>query len=551
MKRHVEGLVRQALSEAIAAGRLRSREAPSFTVEVPSDPKFGDLSTNAALLLARSEGRPPRAVAEAIVPALEAAAPPGWLSGPPEIAGPGFINFRLAPAFWQKMLADALSEGDAYGHSDAGAGRKVQVEFVSANPTGPLTVGHGRNAVIGDTLARLLAATGWAVEREYYFNNAGRQMTMLAQSVRARYVELLGRSIDFPADGYQGEYIRDVARELSETHGDRLLDMADLDPFRDAGERAIFAAIRATQERLGIVFDRYFNEDSLYRSGAVARTIEGLERRGLVVRRDGAVWLSAEAVGLEQDRVIVKSSGEPAYRLPDIAYHLDKLARGYDSIVDVLGADHVAEHREVMAALRALGQEADRVRAVIYQFVTLTRRGQQVKMSTRRAEYVTLDELLDEVGADAVRFFFLLRKSDSHLEFDLELAKQQSTDNPVFYVQYAHARIASVLRQAAESGVVPADRPDLTPLGEAEIEVLRLLATWPDVIETAARDLEPHRIVFYVLELAGAFHRYYNRHRILTDDGVLTQARLALVRCTQRVMRDALGLAGVAAPERM
>ena len=550
MKRHVEALVRQALSEAIAAGRLRSPETPPFAVEVPSDPKFGDLSTNAALVLARSEGRPPRAVAEAVVPYLEAAAPQGWLAGPPEIAGPGFINFRLAPAFWQKMLADALSEGETYGHSEAGADRRVQVEFVSANPTGPLTVGHGRNAVIGDTLARLLAATGSAVEREYYFNNAGRQMTMLAESVRARYQELLGRSVEFPAEGYQGEYIRDIARELIETHGDGL-DAGSLDPFRDAAERAIFATIRATQERLGIVFDRYFNEDSLYGSGAIRATIEALEQRGLVVRREGAVWLSGEAVGLEQDRVIVKSSGEPAYRLPDIAYHLDKLARGYDTVVDVFGADHVAEHREVTAALRALGHDVGRIRAVIYQFVTLTRRGQQVKMSTRRAEYVTLDELLDEVGVDAVRFFFLLRKSDSHLEFDLELAKQQSTDNPVFYVQYAHARIASVLRQAAELGVTPADRPDLTPLGEPEVELLKVLANWPDVVETAARDLEPHRIAFYVLELAGAFHRYYNRHRILTDDRALTQARLALVRCTQGVVRDALGLAGVAAPERM
>ena len=259
MKRHVEALVRQALSEAIAAGRLRSPETPPFAVEVPSDPKFGDLSTNAALVLARSEGRPPRAVAEAVVPYLEAAAPRGWLAGPPEIAGPGFINFRLAPAFWQKMLADALSEGETYGHSEAGADRRVQVEFVSANPTGPLTVGHGRNAVIGDTLARLLAATGSAVEREYYFNNAGRQMTMLAESVRARYQELLGRSVEFPAEGYQGEYIRDIARELIETHGDGL-DAGSLDPFRDAAERAIFATIRATQERLGIVFDRYFNE---------------------------------------------------------------------------------------------------------------------------------------------------------------------------------------------------------------------------------------------------------------------------------------------------
>ena len=551
MKRHVEALVRQALSDAIAAGRLRSRDVPAFAVEVPADPKFGDLSTNAALVLARSEGRPPRAVAEALVPHLTAAAPAGWLAGPPEIAGPGFVNFRLAPAFWQRMLREALDDGDAYGRSDVGARRRVQVEFVSANPTGPLTVGHGRNAVIGDTLARLLGVTGWTVEREYYFNNAGRQMTVLAQSVRARYLELVGRDAGFPEDGYRGEYIRDIARGLVERHGDALVHGDDLTPFRDAAEQAIFATIRATQERLGIVFDRYFNEDSLYRSGAIQRTLDDLEAHGLIERREGAVWLRGQAVGLPQDRVLVKSSGEPAYRLPDIAYHRDKLDRGLDVVVDVLGADHLAEHQEVAAALRALGHDTARIRPVIYQFVTLTRHGEQVKMSTRRAEYVTLDELLDEVGVDAARFFFLMRKSDSHLEFDLDLAKKQSTDNPVFYVQYAHARIASVFRQAAELGIATEGDTDLAPLGDAEVECLRVLATWPDVVDTAARDLEPHRIVFHALELAGAFHRYYNRHRIITDDRVLTAARLALVGAVQQVLRSALALAGVAAPERM
>jgi arginyl-tRNA synthetase len=550
MKRHVEGLLRQALSAAVAAGDLRSRELPSFAVEVPADPKFGDLSANVALVLARAEGRRPHAIAETIVGHLGAVTPAGWLLAAPEIAGPGFINFRLAPAFWQRMLREALAEGEGYGRIAPIDGRRAQIEFVSANPTGPLTVGHGRNAVIGDTLARLLERTGWRIEREYYFNNAGRQMTMLAASVRARYLELIGRSVTFPEDGYQGEYIRDIAGTLVASHGDALAEN-DLAVFRDAAERSIFGAIRATQDRLGVRFDRYFNEDSLYREGAIQRTLDALDQRGLVVRRDGAVWLRGEAVGLEQDRVLVKSSGEPAYRLPDIAYHLDKLRRAFDMIVDVLGADHIAEHQEVAAALRALGEDVSRIHPVIYQFVTLTRHGEQVKMSTRRAEYVTLDELLDEVGVDAARFFFLMRKSDSHLEFDLDLAKQQSTDNPVFYVQYAHARIASVLRQAAETGITIEAEPDLTPLGDAEVEALRTLATWPDTVDAAARDLEPHRIVFYALDLAGAFHRYYNRHRILTEDRGLTQARLALVRCIQQVLRSALGLAGVAAPERM
>jgi arginyl-tRNA synthetase len=550
MKRHLERLLRQALSDAIDAGDLPTQpavELPVIGLDVPSDARFGDLASNVALVLAKRVGRPPRKVADAILAHLRDAG--GWLAGT-EVAGPGFINFRFAPAFWRMVLADALAAGESYGRAETGAGRRMQVEFVSANPTGPLTVGHGRNAVLGDTLARLFEWTGWTVEREYYFNNAGRQMKLLGDSVRARYLERLGRDGAFPEDGYQGEYIRDVAGDLVTRHGEALVDHTGA-AFREAAEQGIFATIRATQERLGIHFDRYFNEDGLYRSGAIERVVAALEARGLVDRREGALWLRGDAVGLEKDRVLVKSSGEPAYRLPDIAYHEDKLARGYDLVVDVLGADHIEEHREVVAALRALGHDTSRIRVVIYQFVTLTRGGQQVKMSTRRAEYVTLDELIDEVGTDAVRFFFLSRKSDSHLEFDLELAKRQSTENPVFYVQYAHARIASVLRQAAEAEVVPAASPDLASLGDAEVEVLRVLATWPDVVDVAARDLEPHRVAFWVLELAGAFHRYYNAHRILTDDPALTQARLAVVRAVQQVLRGALGLMGVRAPERM
>ena len=547
MKRHLEGLLRQALSAAMTDGALALAALPPLSIETPADPRFGDLACNVAMVVARELGRPPRAIAELILARLQD--PAGWLAGA-EVAGPGFINFRFTLAFWQMILREALTAGESYGSSTAGAGRRVQVEFVSANPTGPLTVGHGRNAVLGDTLARLLERAGWRVEREYYFNNAGRQMMLLGESVRARYLALIGRSTVFPEEGYQGEYIRDIARGLVEQHGEALAD-ADGGVFRKVAERSILAAIRATQDRLGITFDHYFNENSLYESGTLDRALGTLEQHGLVARRDGAVWLRGEAVGLEQDRVLVKSSGEPAYRLPDIAYHEDKLGRGYDVIIDVLGADHIAEHGEVLAALRGLGHDTARIRAVIYQFVTLTRNGEQVKMSTRRAEYVTLDELLDEVGVDAARFFFLTRKADSHLEFDLELAKQQSTDNPVFYVQYAHARIASVLRQAAEAGIQPESDPDLGPLGDAELEPLRLVAAYPDVVDAAARDLEPHRIVFHALDLAGAFHRYYNTHRILSDDPALTQARLAVVRSVQQVLRSALHLAGVQAPERM
>src|SRR5690606_3571355 len=382
-----------------------------------------------------------------------------------------------------------------------------------ANPTGPLTVGHGRNAVLGDTLARLLEAVSYQVEREYYFNNAGRQMKVLAASVPARYQELVGRPADFPEDGYQGDYIRDIARQLVETKGATIAD-DDEATFRAAAESAIFEDIRATQDRLGIRFDHYFNEDSLYASGAIDDVLKRLEERGLIDRREGAVWLRGEKVGLDKDRVLVESSGEPAYRLADLADHENRLARGVDLIVGVLGADHIAERREVAAALTGRGHDTPRIRPVIYQFVTLTRHGEQVKMSTRRAEYVTLDELLDEVGSDAARFFFLSRKSDSHLEFDLELAKKRSTDNPVYYVQYAHARIMSLYGQARAQGVeLPGavDADDLAALElTEEFELVRQLASYGEVVNVAARDLEPHRVVFYLQELAGALHRFYN-----------------------------------------
>jgi arginyl-tRNA synthetase len=381
-------------------------------------------------------------------------------------------------------------------------------------------------------------------------------MKVLAASVRARYQELVGRPAEFPEDGYQGDYIRDIARGLVESRGASVAD-GDEATFRAAAESAIFADIRSAQERLGIRFDNYFNEDTLYASGAIERVIARLDEHALIERKEGAVWLRGEKVGLDKDRVLVKSTGEPAYRLPDIAYHEDKLARGFDLIVDVLGADHIAEHREVAAALAGLGHDTSRIRPVIYQFVTLTRHGEQVKMSSRKAEYVTLDELLDEVGSDAARFFFLSRKSDSHLEFDLELAKKRSTDNPVYYVQYAHARIMSLYAQARTLGVEP---PEGTPAAEAlapleideEFELIRLLASYGEVVGAAARELEPHRVVFYLQELAAALHRFYNHHRVLGDEAPgRVAARLAMLEAVRRVLVAGLALLGVTAPEKM
>jgi arginyl-tRNA synthetase len=402
----------------------------------------------------------------------------------------------------------------------------------------------------------LLEAVGCEVEREYYFNNAGRQMKVLGESVRARYLELAGRPAAFPEDGYQGAYIAEIARALFDEEGDRLVEEG-VEPFRARAEREIFAEIRRTQSRLGIEFDDYFNEDALYSSGAVDAVVAELDRRGLISRREGAVWLIGEAVGLPKDRVLVKSSGEPAYRLPDIAYHQNKLARDFDELVDVLGADHIEVHREVLAALGALGLPVSRVRPLIYQFVTLTRHGEQIKMSTRKAEYVTLDELIDEVGVDATRFFFLCRKSDSHLEFDLELAKKRSNDNPVFYVQYAHARINNLFAQARLQGHDPDRRPTsaaaLEPLRTAEeFDLIRALGTFGEVVRQAGAELEPHRLVFFLQELAAALHRFYNRHRVLGDEeSGRVAARLALLEAVQRVLRAGLGMLGVTAPERM
>jgi len=428
------------------------------------------------------------------------------------------------------------------------------VEFVSANPTGPLSVGHGRQAVLGDAIARLLTAVGYEVTREYYYNDAGRQMRVLGESTRARYLELLGLPGNFPEDGYQGEYIRDIARELVAAHGEALKDVAEVTPFKEKAEQAIFANIKNTLSQLDVRFDSYFNEHTLYQNGSLDEVIAALREKGLIYEQDGAVWLKTTALGLEQDRVVIKNTGEPTYRLPDIAYHREKFRRDFDWMVNVFGSDHIATVPDVLAGIRALGYDDKKVTVVIHQFVTLTRDGKQVKMSTRKANFVTVDELLEEVGPDVVRFFFLVRRADSQLEFDLDLAKKESQENPVYYVQYAHARLASILRQAAERGL------DLGPLPSAPVQLLsepeelimlKRLAAYPDMVEGAAINLEPHRVVFYLMELVGQFHSYYNKHRVISDDPLLSRARLWLVVALKTVIGNGLRQVGVSAPETM
>jgi len=554
----ITSIVSAAIERARGKGELKSAP-PSITVEEPRDPSHGDRATNVALVIARDEKRAPRAIAEIICANVELPAEVGEVA----VAGPGFINFRMAPAYWQREMRRATAEGPAFFRPQpwelcAGGGQKIQVEFLSANPTGPLTVGHGRNAVLGDTIARMYEAAGFDVTREYYFNDGGRQMKLLGESVRVRYLEELGREATLPEDGYQGEYIRDIARSLVEKRGDALAAAPDNDVLRKAAVDSIFADIRATCERLGIRFTVFTNELDLIRAGRVDAVVAELRKRGLVEERDGAVWLRGEPLGLPKDVVLIRSGPErePTYRTPDIAYHIQKLERGFDLVVDVFGADHIAEHQGVVAAVKALGHDTSTIRAMIYQFVTLTRGGERVKMSTRRATYVTLDELIDEVGADVVRFFFLFRKHDSHLDFDLDLAKRQAPENPVFYVQYAHARLASVFREGEKAGLeLPADRSsiDLDLLADEELALAKRALGLREVMTQSARALEPHRVPFYLLELAGDFHRYYNQpaNRIIGTDRQLSMARLYLAGLLKCAIGSGLGLLGVSAPERM
>jgi arginyl-tRNA synthetase len=565
MKELIVSILRDALERARASGQLTT-EIPTSGIgtEAPRDSAHGDVASNVALTLAKPERKAPRAIAEIIKSQVTLPAEVSEVS----VAGPGFINFKMSPAYWHSEIREAANAGREFWKPRAwelrpGAGRKVQVEFLSANPTGPVTVGHGRNAVLGDTIARLYEAAGFDVTREYYFNDGGRQMKLLGESVRARYLQQHGIDAPMPEDGYQGEYIVDIARAMKEERGDSLVSVTDLEVFRAVAVKAIFAEINQTCTRLKIRFDVFTNELDLFKSGAVDKVLKALGDKGLTFEQDGAVYLRGEPLGLPKDAVLVRSGGDkqPTYRTPDIAYHIQKLERGFDLIVDVFGADHIAEHQEVLAAVKALGHDITPIRSIIYQFVTLIRGGEKVKMSTRKATYITLDQLLEEFpdevgGADVVRFFFLSRKSDSQFDFDLELAKKQAPENPVFYVQYAHARLASIFREGAAKGLaLPADASqiNLNLLGDEELELAKRALGLPEVMTAAAEALEPHRITFYLLELATEFHRYYNKpaNRIIGADRELSLARMYMAAMLKDAIAGGLELLGVSAPERM
>lgn len=545
----IQALIERALRAAQAAGDLPDVTLPEISVERPSRPEHGDFATPVAMPLAGPMKRTPREIAETIVEYL----PSSDLIAGVEVAGPGFINFRLSPDWLATQVDRILAKGPRYADPALGQGRRVQVEFVSANPTGPLTVGHGRNAVIGDTLANILEAAGWDVTREYYYNDGGLQMKVLGESVKLRLRKLLGEPVEFPEEYYQGEYLVEIAQKILDEYGEDVVER-DWEFFKAYAEEEIFAEIRATLECLNIVFDVFTNEVDFYENGAVWNVVDRLRERGYAYDRDGAVWFKATAFGSDKDRVLIRSTGEPTYRLPDIAYHIDKLERGFDLVINVLGADHVAQAPDVKNALRALGYDDSRIQAIFHQFVTLVRAGEAVKMSTRRATFVTLDELIDEVGADAVRFFMIQRSPDAQMTFDLELATEQSDENPVYYVQYAHARTAGILeRNAPAYGVTYDSEADVGLLTHpAETALINEMLRLGEVLQLCAERLEPHQLAFYARDLAGAFSAFYRDCPVLTaeDDGLIA-ARMKLVRAAQTALARVLDLMGMTAPKEM
>jgi arginyl-tRNA synthetase len=585
LKSLIENLVKQAVGTL--PGRFRGVEPGALepVVERTRDSTHGDFATNVAMQLAKAARRKPRELAEAIVAAL----PPSELVDRVEIAGAGFINFHLAAEAYRRELLAVLDARERYGRSSLGGNRRVMVEFVSANPTGPLHVGHGRHAAYGATLANLLDAVGFAVSREYYINDAGRQMEILAASIWLRYLELCGETFAFPANGYRGDYLRPIAEQLHSQCGRALARPAedvfnglppdapdgDKDAYIDAvierarnligevryrqifdlGLASILADIRSDLEEFGVVFDCWFSERSLATGGAIDRALERLREHGVVYEKDGAQWFRATDFGDEKDRVVVRENGIKTYFASDIAYHLSKRERGFDHLIDVLGADHHGYVSRVRAGLVAMGEPKDCFEAVLVQFVSLYRGSEKLAMGKREANFVTLRQLRDEVGNDAARFFYLMRSHDQHLDFDLELAKSRSNDNPVYYIQYAHARVASVMRQLREKGYryEPVASSDaLAPLVEThETALLASISRYPEVVEQSALQRAPHTLVHYLRDLANDFHTYYNAHTFIVEDRAVRNARLALIAGLKQVIRNGLALLGVSAPETM
>lgn len=561
-----------ALSDAKAKGQLKIESWPALTLDAPKRPEWGDLATTVAMALAASEKRAPHDIAQIIADNLSAR---DQLFERVEIVRPGFLNLTVKPAVWLEVLREIERQGAAFGTSTLGAGKRVLVEYVSANPTGPLHVGHGRGAAVGQALARLLKAVGYDVVSEYYINDAGRQMKLLGASVFARVQELAGKTVTFPEEGYHGVYIRDVAERIQQSEGARLASFPPAEAeqrCRDLAYQALLQLIREDLTALGIEFESWFSEASLLASGAVERAFADLKQQDLLFENEGALWFRSSKFGDEKDRVVRKQDGECTYLASDIAYHRDKLQRGYDLLIDVWGADHHGYIPRMQAVMQAYGHPKERLQVVLVQLVKLLRGGEEVKMSKRSGEFITMREVLDEVGADAAKFFFLMRDSKTHLDFDLELAKQRSADNPVYYVQYAHARISSLGRVAAARGILcpSAAEADLAMLTDPdELGLIRKLSAYPEVLGASAEAFEPHRLTYYLQQLAALLHTFYNKHRILPPAAdqepqenqeasaaeeispKVTVARLVLMRAVQQVIKNGLGVLGISAPEQM
>ena len=519
-----------------------------FSLSPPKQESFGDLSSNIALLISKQIQKNPLKIAEEIKKRMLRQN----LNDIEEITAtqPGFINFVIKPNYYQNNLKLIIKDKESFGKDFKGKGKSANVEFVSANPTGPLTVGHGRNAVIGDTVSNILEWHDYNVTREYYYNDAGKQMWTLGQSVESRYFEYVKKPFEFPNDGYQGEYIIEIAKNIANNHGENLVKNDE--KFLAEAEKVIFGQIENSLNSLGIKFDTFTNEKSFYESGAIKKLLSQLKSKGLVYEKDDATWYKATGVGAKQDKVYIKSTGEPTYRLPDTAYHKDKIKRGYDVIVDVFGADHTDTYPDVLSALRALGLKTEHVKILIYQFVTLVKNGEKVKMSTRKADFITLDDLVNELSVDVIRYFFIMRSMNTHLDFDLNLAKDQSDKNPVFYLQYAYARICNIIRYGENQGFKFSEKFDTTLLNESsEIKLLKLMSNFPTVMETALETLEPQTIAIYLQDLASSFHKFYGNCKVITDDEKLSQSRLGLINGAKIIISIGLSILGLSAPEKM
>ncbi len=514
-----------------------------ISIEKPKNKNHGDVSTNIALLLTKITKKNPLEICEELKKELIKSD----LFESIEIAKPGFINFKLAISSLTKSLNKIIDLNSNYGKNKSGENKKVLVEFVSANPTGPLTVGHGRGAIIGDVVSNVLEWSGFKVDREYYYNNAGRQMRILGESLKARYYELLNKDYSFPDDGYKGEYIKDIANSLIQDKKDKLLNESD-DFFKNIAEEYIFNQIKNTLSKIGLKFDNYFNEKTLYDNKKIFDVINKLKDKKLIYEKEDATWFKATNIGMESDRVLIKSTGEPTYRLPDIAYHVTKFERGYDLCVDVFGADHMDAYPDVLAAIEQLGFNKNDIKVIIHQFISILEDNEIVKMSTRKGNFITLEKLIDDAGVDVVRYFFIMRSINSHLNFDLKLAKEKSEKNPIFYIQYAHARICTILEQNNNI-----DNPNLSLLNhEQEIKLIYLLIEFEDLILKLSENLEPQLLANYLFNLATKFHKYYSTCRVINDDNdELTKSRLYLIKAIKITLSNGLGILGISNPERM